>query len=215
MKMWTVALAGVLALASLDADARRMGSGGSFGRQSGNVTQREATRPAQPPANNAAQQQGQQPAQASQARPGTPGAAPAAAPSRWGGMLGGLAAGLGLAWLAHALGFGPALAQFMLFALIALVVMVVIGMVMRSRRGAPAGRPMAYQGAPAADLATAPRQYSPDKVGNDASARPWERGSMAFDSSRQAAGGVQIGSALGGSQNWGVPAGFDVQGFVE
>lgn len=221
MKLWTALLAGMLVLASVpDADAaRRLGGGGSIGRQSGNVTQRDAARPAQqPPANNTATQQqpGQQPAQAAQARPGTPAAAPAAAPSRWGGMLGGLAAGLGLAWLAHTLGFGAELAQFMLFALIALAVMVVIGLVMRSRRGSLAsGRPMAYQGASAADLATAPRQYSPDKVGNDASARPWERGGMAFDSAKQAGGGVQIGSALAGSQNWGIPPGFDVHNFVE
>ena len=61
-----------------------------------------------------------------------------------------------------------------------------------------------------------PRSYSPDKVGNDASARPWERNSMAFDAARQPAGsGTMIGSALAGSQNWGVPEGFDVAGFTE
>jgi len=218
MKLWTAVLAATLVMASVDADAaRRLGGGSSIGRQSGNVTQREAARPAQPPANNAApQQQAGQPAQATQqARPGQPAAAPQPAPSRWGGMLGGLAAGLGLAWLAHTLGFGPQLAQFMMFALLALVVMAVIGFVMRSRRGATAGgRPMAWQGASAPDLATAPRQYSPDKVGNDASARPWERGGMAFEANKSTGGGVQIGSALGGSQNWGIPAGFDVNGFV-
>lgn len=220
MKLWTAVLATLLVLASAEADAaRRLGGGGSFGRQSGNVTQREAARPAQqqPPAGNntATQQQPGQPAQATQAaRPGTPAAAPAAR-SRWGGMLGGLAAGLGLAWLAHALGFGPELAQFMLIALLALVIMAVVGFILRSRRGAAAGgRPLAYQGASAADLARAPRQYSPDKVGNDASARPWERGGMAFDAGKSPAG-VQIGSALAGSQNWGVPSGFDVQGFVQ
>jgi predicted lipid-binding transport protein (Tim44 family) len=216
MKLWTAVLAGLLVFASVDADAaRRLGGGGSIGRQSGNVTQREAARPApqKPPANNAGQQAGQ-PAQATQgARPGAPAAAPQPAPSRWGGMLGGLAAGLGLAWLANALGFGPALAQFMMFALLALVIMAVIGFVMRRRGATAGGRPMAYQGASAADLATAPRQYSPDKVGNDASARPWERGGLSPDTTRHA-GGVQIGSALVGSQNWGVPDGFDINGFV-
>jgi len=208
MKLWTVLLAGVLALGALDAEAaRRLGGGGSIGRQSSNVTQKQA--PAQQPAApaNATQKQGQPPA-----------AAPAA-PSRWGGMLGGLAAGLGLAWLASALGFGPALAQFMLFALIALVIMVVIGLVMRSRRNAAAagGQGYAYQGA-GADAAQAPRQYSPDKVGNDASARPWERSSMAFEvgkvGQQPTAGGLRIGSALEGSQNWGIPAGFDTEGFI-
>jgi predicted lipid-binding transport protein (Tim44 family) len=214
MKLWSAVLVAALALASLDADAqRRMGGGRSVGKQSNNVTQRESA--PTPPAAAPGAAQSQQAANPA-ARPNQ--AAPAAqAPRRpWGAMLGGLAAGLGLAWLASALGFGPALAQFMLFALLALVVMVVIGLVMRARRGGmaagPGGRAMAYQGA-AADQATAPPQYSPDKVGNDASARPWERSSMAFDAGR-ASGGVQIGSGLAGPQSWGIPAGFDVEGFL-
>lgn len=212
MKLWSAVFVAALALASLDAaEARRLGGSRSVGKQSNNVTQREAA-PQAPAAPGAAQnQQAANPA----ARPAQ-GAPAAQAPRRpWGAMLGGLAAGLGLAWLANALGFGPALAQFMLFALLALVIMVVVGMIMRARRGGAAaagGRPMAYQGA-AADYAASPPQYSPDKVGNDASARPWERSSMAFDAGK-ASGGVQIGSALAGSQSWGIPAGFDVGGFV-
>ena len=214
MKLWTAVLVGVLALASLDAEAqRRMGGGRSVGKQSGNVTQREAA-PQAPAAPAAAPGQQQNATQA--ARPNNPAAAPATPARRpWGAMLGGLAAGLGLAWLASALGFGPELAQFMLFALLALVIMGVVGFILRKRSAARAGgRPLAYQGA-SPDFATAPRQYSPDKVGNDSSARPWERSNnMAFDSARQAGGGVQIGSALGATQNWSVPAGFDVEGFV-
>jgi predicted lipid-binding transport protein (Tim44 family) len=64
-------------------------------------------------------------------------------------------------------------------------------------------------------VAATPAAYSPANVGNDASARPWERNSMAFDSSP--AGGTpgsMIGSALVGSQGWGVPAGFDTEGFL-
>ena len=57
-----------------------------------------------------------------------------------------------------------------------------------------------------------------ENVGNDASARPWERASMAFDNSRQAAdggaSGVVIGSALAGAQTWGIPSGFDRDGFL-
>ncbi|MEO7639915.1 MAG: TIM44-like domain-containing protein [Ramlibacter sp.] len=198
-----------MSVACLDAEAaRRLGGGSSIGRQSGNVSQREAApRPAAPAQNQAAPSQG-----------GNPGAA---APKRpWGAMLGGLAAGLGLAWLAHSLGLGAAFGQFLLIALLVLMVMAVIGFVMRSRRGAtagPGGRPLAFQGAGApADLATTPPQYSPDKVGNDASARPWERSSMAFEAGKygQSGSGVQIGSALAGSQSWGIPADFDTEGFV-
>jgi predicted lipid-binding transport protein (Tim44 family) len=212
MKIWSWIFVAVLALASFEADAaRRLGGGGSVGRQSGNVTQREAARPT--PASPGTAQNQASPA----AQPGA-GANPAAAAPRrpWAGMLGGLAAGLGLAWLAHSLGLGAAFGQFLMIALLVLVAMLAIGWFMRSRRGGQTARPYAFEGAGApADQATAPRQYSPDKVGNDASARPWERGSMAFEAGKSGQGsGVQIGSALAGSQSWGIPPGFDADGFV-
>ena len=216
MKFWSLALVALLALSSVDADAaRRMGGGGSFGKQSGNVTQRQATPPATP--GNA------QNATNAAAKPATPAAAAAAPKRPWGAMLGGLAAGLGLAWLASQLGLGAAFGQFLMFALLALVIMVVIGYVMKRRNGArpQATSPFAFQGAGAGsgagpESAQPAPQYSPDKVGNDASARPWERNSMAFDSAKAgtAGTGVQIGSALAGSQNWGIPPGFDTDGFL-
>jgi len=208
MRMWSWVLVAVLAFASFESEAaRRLGGGGSFGRQSGNVTQRQATPPARP-----AQQQ--------QATPATqPGAnAGAQAPRRpWGAMLGGLAAGLGLAWLANSLGLGAGFANFLLILLLGMVILAVIAAVRRSRAGARPPGGYAYQGAGAtADSPVEPRQYSPDKVGNDASARPWERSSMAFEAPKGGAGsGVQIGSGLAGSQTWGIPAGFDTEGFLD
>ena len=221
MKLWAWALVVVLTFASFGADAaRRMGGGGSTGKQSSNVTQREAGKPAAPAQQN----------QAAPNTPANPGAAAAAPKRPWGAMLGGLAAGLGLAWLASSLGMGGALGQMLMFGLLALVVMVVIGMIMRARRGGAAPQqqtPYAYQGAGSTPATPEQaRQYSPDKVGNDASARPWERNSMAFEPGKfgQPAGangaaggagsGVQIGSGLAGSQDWGVPAGFDTPGFI-
>ncbi|MEO5660809.1 MAG: TIM44-like domain-containing protein [Polaromonas sp.] len=215
MKIWQVILSAVFALtltlSGTAADAKRMGGGSSFGKQSSNVTQRQA------PANGANS------ATNSAAKP-----AAAAAPKKpWGAMLGGLAAGLGLAWLASSLGLGGAFSQIIMFALLALVVMVVIGFVMRKLKGgsvnAPGATrsqpPFAYQGAGNASDATTPRNYSPSNVGNDASARPWERLGTAFDSSGSAtapaAGGSMIGSGLTGSQSWGVPAGFDADGFLK
>lgn len=199
-----------------EAEAKRMGGGKSIGQQSSNVTQRSATPPNAPaaPAQNATN---------APAKPATPAAAPAPAPKKpWGAMLGGLAAGLGLAWLAHSLGMGEGFAQFLLMALLAVAAFAVFKMVMRARKGggaAQGGAPFAFQGAGAGASAPAeasvPRSYSPDKVGNDASARPWERSSMAFEAPRAAAGGSMIGSALAGSQNWGVPEGFDVAGFTD
>lgn len=220
MKLWSVVLVAMLAMVHPDADARRMGGGKSIGKQSSNVTQRDTAKPpaapgapAQNAANNAA---APKPAAA-------PNAAAAAPKKPWGAMLGGLAAGLGLAWLASSLGLGAEFGQFLLMALLAVVVMAVVGMVMRSRKSGAAqagAAPFAFQGAGAAtpSQAQVPPQYSPDKVGNDASARPWERGGMAFhapSAAGSAAGGSSlIGSALAGSQNWGVPADFDAEGFL-
>ncbi|KQP21143.1 Tim44 domain-containing protein [Pseudorhodoferax sp. Leaf265] len=218
MKFLTVILAGALLLTlGTDADAqRRMGGGKSIGKQSSNVTQREAA-PQAPAA----------PAQsANNAVPSKAAAAPnaaAAQPKRpWGAMLGGLAAGLGLAWLASSLGLGEAFGQFLLIALLVLVAMVVIGAVMRARRGAQpqqANRsPFAFQGAGGGSPQEPqmPRSYRPENVGNDASARPFERNATAFDAGPAGVGnsGIVIGSGLSGAQTWGVPGDFDTDGFL-
>ena len=209
-RLFTLLLAVVLVgVFTFDAEARRMGGGKSMGRQSSNVTQREATPPAAPgnPTQSAAT--------AGAAGAGTAAAAGAAARKSWGAMLGGIAAGLGLAWLAHSLGLGPAFANFLLLLLLGVVIMAVIGMVRRSRAGAQTGGGMAYQGAGAGANPAAARQYNPTKVGNDASARPWEAQPAQFDgSSAAAAGGSIIGSGLRGSQSWGIPADFDIDGFT-
>jgi len=206
MKIWTFALAAVLALSGINAEAaKRLGGGGSFGKQSSNVTQRQATPPAAPAqgVTNAA------------AKP-APAAAPAVAPKRpWGAMLGGLAAGLGLAWLAHSLGMGEGMGQILMFAALAMVVMMAVGWFMRRRAAQASAQasPFAFQGAgnlPVSDS----KPYRPENVGNDASARPWERSSTAFEAP-PANSGSMIGSALTGSQAWGVPAGFDSEGFLK
>lgn len=195
-----------LALGSLDAEAaRRLGGGKSIGQQSSQVTQRSAN--PNPPAAPGAPAQSAAPAQAPKAP-----AAAAPAPKRpWGAMLGGLAAGLGLAWLAHSLGLGGAFGSVLLLVLLGFVVVAVVAALMR-RRAAPQPALAGAAGAPGAL-----RSYSPDKVGNDASARPWER-------DLTPAGGSMIGSALGtpsqagaldGPQGWGIPAGFDVAGFLD
>ena len=203
-KLWSVALVVMLALVNVDAEAARMGGGRSFGRQSSNVTQREAV-PARP---STAPSQAQRPASAPNQ------AAPQAAPRKpWGAMLGGLAAGLGLAWLAHTLGFGEAFANMLMVALLVMVALAIIGALMRRKQPSAGTSSYAFQGAAPQAPPSAPvaRQYNPEKVGNDASARPWEQGAVPA----AGAAGSMIGSALAGSQNWGVPAGFDTQGFLE
>jgi len=104
--------------------------------------------------------------------------------------------------------------------LLGLVVMTVIGFIMRARNrnagqgalaGANAGNggranPFGAFGGNNNATNRSAQPYSPMNVGNDASARPFEQASPA--------GGSMIGSALSGSQNWGVPQDFDTEGFL-
>lgn len=227
-KIGSLLLVFALAVVSIDASAARMGGGRSVGKQSGNVTQREATPSATPaaPAQNV---------NSTAAKPAAAAPAAAAPKKPWAGMLGGLAAGLGLAWLAHSLGLGAAFGNILLIGLLVLAAVVVWRIfAARSRAAAsPRAGGFAFQGAGSPADATAPPQYSPRNVGNDASARPWENNATAFDASASqqpehpadrtsgssmagaaAAGGSMIGSALAGSQSWGIPAGFDADGFL-
>ncbi len=102
----SVALFFGLALPAPEADAKRMGGGGSFGMQRSVAP---PAKPATPP------RQVQQPQQAAPAAA----AAPAQTAGRsWMGPVAGLAAGLGLAALASYLGFGEELASLLLVLLL-------------------------------------------------------------------------------------------------
>ena len=206
MKIMSLLLSVVMLTFSVQADAKRLGGGRSLGKQSGAVSQREATRPA---AQNAAT--------APAAKPSP--AAPAVQQPRrpWGAMLGGLAAGLGLAWLAHSMGLGAEFGQFLMFGLMALALMLLAGWFMRRRLSNQNATPFAYGGAGSAGNPDHAQQYNPAKVGNDASARPWENPSAPYPSQTAPnRATARIGSSLMGSgQNWTIPEGFDVQGFVQ
>src|SRR5690606_39341044 len=104
-----------------DADARRLGGGRSFGKQSASLGQRNA--PAQPPAGQAARQQ-------------PPAGAAATGGNRWLGPLGGLAAGLGLAWLASSLGLSEEFGTIILIGL-----MLALGLMLYRRLVASQRRP--------------------------------------------------------------------------
>ncbi|MGJ7500951.1 Tim44 domain-containing protein [Variovorax sp. ZT5P49] len=217
-------LAAALVLGSVQAEAARMGGGKSVGRQSSNVTQRESASPSAPSQQSATN--------AAAAKPATPAPAAAAPKRPWGAMLGGLAAGLGLAWLASSLGLGAGFGNILLIGLLVLAGVVVWRMIKARSQNAAGSRQggFAFQGAGGSPSnASAPVQYSPANVGNDASARPWERNAAAFDTAPAndtaphgsslsaagaAAGGSMIGSALAGSQSWGIPTGFDIDGFL-
>ena len=154
-----------------DAEAKRIGGGGSTGMQRQSVapsnTQQAAPRQATPPA--AAGQ-------------------PAAQPKRsWMGPLAGLAAGIGLAALASHFGFGEELASFMMMALLAMVVIGVIGFFMRKKAAAQGNQGMQYAGAGAPFGGNAPqREFTP------------------------AGGSAAPAAASAGN----IPAGFDAEGFV-
>lgn len=130
------------ALVTSDADARRLGGGGSAGIRRA-LPPRQA--PATPPAEQqAAPQQPTAPNASPQPAPANPALAPAGAtaaaqqvaPRRsWLGPVAGLAAGLGLAALASHLGFGEGLANLMTLLLVALLAIVAIRFLLSRLRG--------------------------------------------------------------------------------
>ena len=147
MKKFLVALLVAVSAASMvvsEAEAKRMGGGGSIGRQSQGIS-RQA--PMQSP---------NQAANPSQAQPAAPGAAPQSMPARpaspWRNILGGALLGLGLGALLSHLGIGGALASIistvLMIALLALAVMFIIRLV-RGKNGAKGSQPAFAGGSPA------------------------------------------------------------------
>lgn len=114
IRLFTVAaMIATGAMATLDAEAKRMSGGRSMGRQS-QTMQRESAPPVQQPGRQAPA--GTQPSNAAQAQRTQPAPAPTAAASarsRWLGPIAGLAAGLGIAALLSHFGLGGAFASAM------------------------------------------------------------------------------------------------------
>jgi predicted lipid-binding transport protein (Tim44 family) len=135
MKKFLIALMvafSALSVVTVDAEAKRLGGGGSFGRQSSGIS-RQAPAPSQQGYN--------------QARPASPAATPpvnAPRPSPWRGILGGALLGLGLgALLSHfgvGGGFASMIGTILTFALIALAIMFILRLV-RGRNGGGRTRP--------------------------------------------------------------------------
>lgn len=189
---------------SFDAEARRMGGGGSFGRQSSNILQqRKAVTPP------AARTQSQQTAPTSAARQGQTAGTPArSAASRWFGPIAGIAAGLGIAALLSSLGLGAAAAEFIgTLLLIAIVVFAVLFLVRRLRGSQqPAmqaahhgqgAQPMQQQAHPAPQDAR-PAAQSP----NLTAVHPAVSNTVAADDVTQ-------------NERWFIPADFDTQTFLK
>lgn len=187
--LWTKLLAVVLvagsALAmvvvSFDAEARRFGGGFSSGRQSVNVMkQKQATVPS------------------AAARAPAAGAAAATGGSRWLGPLAGIAAGLGLAALLSHFGFGGAMADLLVIALIAGIAFFAISFIMRTLRSGltPVSQTQGRGGNNNYRSAVRPREPGPGLAGLMGSGTPT----------------VEQAPEVG---DWFIPADFDQQKFLE
>lgn len=179
-----------------EAQAKRMGGGGSFGKQSQSVS-RQSTAPSQ---NQAAP---------ATAKPATPAAAPAAAPkpSMWKGILGGALLGLGLGALLSSLGIGGALASMistiLMVGLLAAAAFFIYRMVTRKRNGAQGNGAHAKSGL---QPAYAGGGVATPEIGSRIEpVQPAALQSPSFQSGSESAGTAAP---------WGVPADFDTAGFL-
>ncbi|WP_144157712.1 Tim44 domain-containing protein [Paraburkholderia sp. BCC1885] len=201
-----VALIAFATVASLDAEARRMGGGRSIGRQQSSTMQRQTTPPAQLPQQSP--QQSPQSAQAAQAQRAQP--APTAAPnrSRWLGPIAGLAAGLGIAALLSHFGMGEAfagaIANLLVIAAIAMLAVWLIRRFVGRKRDASTP---AYAGS-APSLNTGRDHYSQEPGFTQASSAA---GSYPSYLDPQGVSGTAA-PARQAAPN--VPAGFDSDAFV-
>jgi len=178
-------------------EARRLGGGGSFGKQSSGAG-RQAHSPMQQN-------------QAAPAKPVPPTAAPGATaprPSPWKGILGGALLGLGLGALLSHLGLSGAMASMistmLMVALLAFAAMLIYRMLRRKSAGNSNTRP-AYAATPGAT--------------QDSNQTPAISSLLEPTPSPKALqgnvfGGATAGSAMDMQPSYGIPADFDTVGFV-
>lgn len=183
--------------ASFDAEARRMGGGKSFGRQSSNVMQqRQAVQPPAATANRAAT-----PANAAR---NTAAQQPKSGFSRFLGPIAGIAAGLGIAALLSSLGLGGALLEALSsMALIAIVIFAVMFVVRRLRGGA--ARP-ATQGAASQQAQPMFRDAAPQMPAQQPAT------SQASAANSDFANHVEPVQSV--DPSWFIPADFDITTFL-
>lgn len=189
-----VLLSSLSTMVVTDAYARRFG-GGSFGRQSANVSRMQRSQPATSPAQQrqaGANQQSQQ-----------QGANTARQPGRFGGMLGGALLGLGLGALLAHLGIGGDMAGMISTILMFIIIYYAVKMIfrMRSRKQEPSYQQSANPGG-FYDVNSA---SSTPEIGSGLS-RP-----SAFQLMESApAAGMEMEQPL----TWDIPADFEVNSFI-
>lgn len=200
-----VAVSGLaLTAVTFDAEAARVGKGGNAGRQSSNVTNQNTAQPSSA-TSTTTQRAATAPAAAGAA---TAGAAAKTGASKWLGPLAGIAAGLGIAALLSHLGLGGALADFLVLALIAGVVVFGVVFVLRKMRGP---QPAAEGAGMGAGNATA----QPNGMWRESS-EPVSQAPVALPPS---ATGSMSAAGFGSDapapdQNWFIPVDFDTQRFL-
>jgi predicted lipid-binding transport protein (Tim44 family) len=188
----TVAMAVFIgfALVASDVEARRLGGGKSFGRQSN--TMRQQTPPAKDAGAQSAQQQGQ--------------AAQRPAGNRWLGPIAGIAAGLGIAALLSHLGLMGPFAEFLGSVLVIALLVIAAMFIWRLLRGAPrAGASQSGMEPAYASRAPEDRNRS---AGSAYSVTPGSAmpGSVAAMSAGTAPQVQEV--------PWGIPADFDTPAFL-
>jgi len=179
------------------AQAKRLGGGGSFGKQSPGYSRQMPSQPAAP-------------GNISPARPAAPAAAPGAVPpkpaSPWKGILGGALLGLGMgALLSHfGLGgaFGSMIGSLLMIAVLAFAVMFVIRMFSRKNGNNDSQPAYAAGSQPGYGAAYTPEIGS--RIEPTGAQTPF---SLQTDNFGAGAGATK-------AVPWGIPADFDVTGFV-
>lgn len=168
-------------------EAKRLGSGGSIGKQSQGVSRQAPTQSSQ--ATNTA-------------KPSTPAAAPGATPpkpaSPWKGILGGALLGLGLGALLSSMGMGGAMASMISTLLMVALLAGAAMFIYRMWRRKSEGKTMQ----PA--FASANSAYTPEIGSRIEPVQP-----AALQSAQLSSSAEPVVSAP-----WGVPADFDVTGFL-
>ncbi|MEB0134397.1 Tim44-like domain-containing protein [Actimicrobium sp. CCC2.4] len=187
---------GALSMVATEVAAKRMGGGGSFGRQSQGVSRQAPSQSSQA---------------ASQARPATPAAAPGVTPpkpaSPWRGMLGGALLGLGLGAMLSHFGLGGAMASMistlLMVGLLAAAAFFIYRMF--KRKTDDGSKPGYAGGYDAGSTDNSSRNYTPE-IGSriEPVAQPAALQSVPLAS----------GAAAAVAEPFGVPADFDVPGFL-
>ena len=191
-------------MVATNADAKRLGGGGSVGHQSTNVSRQAMPAPASP--------------SAGMARPSAPTAAPAAVPaakpaSPLRGMLGGALLGLGAGALLSHFGLGGAMggmfSSILMIALLAVAGMFIFRMFKRKNETmTPA---TAYGGSNSSNTIEAEAPYARSTQPELASVAPSGSGS-GFGSTSAIAPAAATAAANAGT--WTIPADFDVPAFL-